>query len=270
MTMAEPSRVLRVALAGARGRVGRELVPAIEAAADLELVGGLTRTPGAAVPRADGSLLPLHTEIEVLLAATRPDVLVDFTRAEATMPIARAALRARVPTIIGTSGLTAAQLDELRALAEATGVAVAVVPNFAVGVVLLIHFARIASRYFDAAEVIELHHDGKIDAPSGTALATAEAMVAARGGPFAPDPTERLLAEGARGGEHAGVRIHSVRLPGLVAHQEVLFGGPGQLLTLRHDATSREAYVPGVLLAIREVPRRRGLIVGLDPLLGLG
>jgi 4-hydroxy-tetrahydrodipicolinate reductase len=145
-----------------------------------------------------------------------------------------------------------------------------VVPNFALGVVLLIHFARIASRYFEAAEVIELHHDGKIDAPSATALATAEAMAAARGAPFAPDPTERLLTAGARGGEHAGVRLHSVRLPGLVAHQEVLFGGPGQVLTLRHDATSREAYVPGVLLAIREVPRRRGLIVGLDPLLGLG
>lgn len=267
--MAESTTRLRVAIAGARGRVGREIARAVDAAPDLELVGGLARTPGATVPRADGRPLALHTDIAALLAETRPDVLVDFTRADAALPIARAALAARVPTIIGTSGLTAPQLDELRALAEAAGVAVAVVPNFALGVVLLIHFARIASRYFDAAEVIELHHDGKIDAPSATALATAEAMAAARGGPFAPDPTERLLTAGARGGEHAGVRLHSVRLPGLVAHQEVLFGGPGQVLILRHDATSREAYVPGVLLAIREVPRRRGLIVGLDPLLGL-
>jgi 4-hydroxy-tetrahydrodipicolinate reductase len=136
--------------------------------------------------------------------------------------------------------------------------------------VLLIHFARLASRYFEAAEIIELHHDGKADAPSGTALATAQAMVEARGAPLAPDRTTKHTLDGVRGGQVGGVRVHSVRLPGLVGHQEVLFGGPGQVLTLRHDATSREAYVPGVLLAVRAIRGRRGLIYGLDPLLGLG
>jgi 4-hydroxy-tetrahydrodipicolinate reductase len=161
-------------------------------------------------------------------------------------------------------------LDELGHRADQAGVAVAVVPNFALGAVLLMHFARLASRYFGAAEIIELHHDGKIDAPSGTSIATAEAMAAARGERFASDRTERYTLNGVRGGALDEIRIHSVRLPGLMAHQEVLFGGPGQVLSLRHDALSREAYVPGVLLAVRQIGERRGLICGLEPLLGLG
>ena len=132
------------------------------------------------------------------------------------------------------------------------------------------HFARLASRYFGAAEIVELHHDGKADAPSGTALATAAAMARGRGEAFAADRTTKHTLADVRGGEVSGVRIHSVRLPGLVGHQEVLFGGPGEVLTLRHDATSREAYVPGVLLAIRAIRQHRGLVYGLDPLLDLG
>jgi 4-hydroxy-tetrahydrodipicolinate reductase len=205
-----------------------------------------------------------------MLRDAQPDVLVDFTLPDAAMPIARAALRAGVATVIGTSGLSAKQCAELGRLAEKSGIGVAVVPNFAVGAVLLIHFARLASRYFGAAEIIELHHDGKVDAPSGTAMATAEAMTQARGEPFAPDRTTMHTLDAARGGEVGGVRVHSVRLPGFVGHQEVLFGGPGQVLTLRHDATSREAYVPGVLLAVRAIREHRGLVYGLDPLLGLG
>jgi 4-hydroxy-tetrahydrodipicolinate reductase len=249
--------------------VGREVVRAVDAAPDLALVGGLSRTPDATAELSEGRTLRLHTAVAALLAETRPDVLVDFTLPDAALPIARAALAAGVATIVGTSGIGAAELEELRLAAEAAGVGVAVVPNFALGVVLLVHFARLASRYFDAAEIVELHHDGKIDAPSGTALATAEAMAEARGEAFAADRTTKHTLDDVRGGAVGGVRIHSIRLPGLVAHQEVLFGGAGQVLTLRHDATSREAYVPGVLLAIREMRHRRGLIYGLAPLLGL-
>ncbi len=263
------AEAIRVAVSGARGRVGREVVRAVDAAPDLALVGGLSRTAAAPAALDGGRALPLHADVAALLRETRPDVLVDFTLPDAALPIARAALAAGVATIVGTSGLDAAALAELRALAEAAGVGVAVVPNFALGVVLLVHFARLASRYFDAAEIVELHHDGKVDAPSGTALATAEAMARARGAAFAADRTTRHTLDDVRGGALDGVRIHSIRLPGLVAHQEVLFGGAGQVLTLRHDATSREAYVPGVLLAIREIGRRQGLIYGLDPLLGL-
>ncbi|HZU05045.1 MAG TPA: 4-hydroxy-tetrahydrodipicolinate reductase [Chloroflexota bacterium] len=265
--MAEP---IRVAVAGARGRVGREVVRAVHAAPDLALVGGLSRTAGATVELAAGQALSLHADVAALLRDAQPQVLVDFTWPDATMAIARAALASGVAMVVGTSGIGPAQLEELRQLAERGGVGVAVVPNFALGAVLLIHFAKLASRYFDAAEIIELHHDGKLDAPSGTALATAEAMAQARAAPFAADRTVKHLLEGVRGGALADVRIHSVRLPGLVAHQEVLFGGPGQFLTLRHDVTSREAYVPGVLLAIRAIGQRRGLIYGLDALLGLG
>jgi 4-hydroxy-tetrahydrodipicolinate reductase len=264
--MSEP---IRVAVSGARGRVGREVVRAVDAAPDLALAGGLSRVPDATVEVGAGRTVALHADLDALLRDARPHVLVDFTLPDAAMPIARAALAAGVPTIVGTSGLGAAALDELGTLAERAGIAVAVVPNFALGVVLLVHFARLASRYFEAAEIVELHHDGKVDAPSGTALANAEAMAQARGAAFAADRTTKHTLDDVRGGAVEGVRIHSVRLPGLVAHQEVLFGGAGQVLTLRHDATSREAYVPGVLLAIREIGSRRGLIYGLDPLLGL-
>jgi 4-hydroxy-tetrahydrodipicolinate reductase len=260
---------IRVAVAGARGRVGREIVRAVDDAPDLALVGGLSRVLGASVGRAGGESLALDADASTLIREKRPQVLVDFTLPDAALPIARTALAAGVATIVGTSGLGTVQCAELGALADEAGVAVAVVPNFAVGAVLLMHFARLASRYFDAAEIVELHHDGKADAPSGTALATAEAMARARGEPFTADRTTKHTLEGVRGGSVDGVRVHSVRLPGLVGHQEVLFGGPGQVLTLRHDVTSREAYVPGVLLAVRAILGRRGLIYGLDPLLGL-
>jgi 4-hydroxy-tetrahydrodipicolinate reductase len=266
----QPMAPIRVAVAGARGRVGREVVRAVAAAPDMLLVGGLSRTPGATTEAGDGSSIALHADADALLRETRPQVLVDFTLPDAALPIARAALGAGVATVIGTSGLGMAACEELGALAERANVGVAVVPNFAVGAVLLIHFARLASRYFGAAEIVELHHDGNADAPSGTALATAEAMEQARGESFALDRTAKYTLDGVRGGAVGGVRIHSVRLPGLVGHQEVLFGGPGQLLTLRHDALSREAYVPGVLLAVREILGRRGLVYGLDRLLGLG
>jgi 4-hydroxy-tetrahydrodipicolinate reductase len=269
LTARDRGAPIRVAVAGARGRVGREVVRAVAAAPDLALVGGLSRRAGATVECGTDAELRLHTDVNSLLRETRPDVLVDFTLPDAALPIARAALGAGVATVIGTSGLGAAECEKLGTLAERAGVGVAVVPNFAVGAVLLIHFARLASRYFEAAEIVELHHDGKADAPSGTALATADAMRQARGEPFAADRTTKHTLDGVRGGAVDGVRIHSVRLPGLVGHQEVLFGGPGQVLTLRHDATSREAYVPGVLLAVRAIGDRRGLVYGLDPLLGL-
>jgi 4-hydroxy-tetrahydrodipicolinate reductase len=264
--MPEP---IRVAVSGARGRVGREVARGVAAAADLALVGGLSREPGATLALGDGPPLALHHDVDALLREARPDVLVDFTLPDAAVPIARAALGAGVAVVVGTSGLSTADCEELGALAERTGVGVAVVPNFALGAVLLIHCARLVSRYLGAAEIVELHHDGKADAPSGTALATARAMVEARGAPFAADRTSKLTLENVRGGAVDAVRIHSVRLPGLVAHQEVLFGAPGQVLTLRHDVTSREAYVPGVLLAVRAIRQHRGLVYGLDRLLGL-
>jgi 4-hydroxy-tetrahydrodipicolinate reductase len=193
-------------------------------------------------------------------------VLVDFSIARATMPTVRAAIERGVRPVIGTTGLSAEDLAEIDRLALARDIGAVIAPNFALGAVLMIHLAEIAARYMDNAEIIELHHDGKVDAPSGTSLATAEAMAAARGKPF-PAPPQQGDAE-SRGKQVGGTAIHSVRLPGLLAHQAVILGAPGQTLTIRHDSISRECFMPGVVLAIREVMRRKGLVFGLDSLLG--
>jgi 4-hydroxy-tetrahydrodipicolinate reductase len=181
----------------------------------------------------------------------------------------RAAFKHHASPVVGTTGLSAEDLLEIRDLCAATGTGAVVASNFALGAVLLMHFARIGARYFDHAEIIELHHDQKADAPSGTALATARLMREAHGGDLAAASTSKQTLAGARGGELGGVHIHSVRLPGLVAHQEVIFGGLGQTLTIRHDSISRESFIPGVLLAIREVVKRQDLVNGLADLLDL-
>jgi len=170
--------------------------------------------------------------------------------------------------VIGTTGLTADELGEIDQLATANQVGAVVAPNFAIGAVLMIHLAKVAAKYLDYAEIIELHHHLKADSPSGTALATAKAMAQAKGKPFsrAPEPGK---PSNSRGEQVEGVTIHSVRLPGLLAHQQVLLGGPGQTLSIRHDTISRECYIPGVIIAIKEVVKRKGLIYGLDTLLGL-
>jgi 4-hydroxy-tetrahydrodipicolinate reductase len=251
--------VIRVGVLGAAGRMGREICRAVAAADDLELVAAVD--PNNAGLEAEGLLVSATVE-----HLADVDVAVDFTLPSTVMPNVRWCLRNGVHAVVGTTGLTPADLEELRAAATADTANCFVAPNFALGAVLLLRFAAEAARYFDAAEVIELHHDGKADAPSGTAIATAHAIAAARAGTWsAPEAVGQYA--GARGAEVDGVRVHAVRLPGLVAHEEVLFGSPGQTLSLRHDAVDRAAFVPGVLLAIRAVIDRPGLTVGLDALL---
>jgi 4-hydroxy-tetrahydrodipicolinate reductase len=251
--------VIRVGVLGAAGRMGREICRAVAAADDLELVAAVD--PNNAGLEAEGLLVSATVE-----HLADVDVAVDFTLPSTVMPNVRWCLRNGVHAVVGTTGLTPADLEELRAAATADTANCFVAPNFALGAVLLLRFAAEAARYFDAAEVIELHHDGKADAPSGTAIATARAIAAARAADWsAPEAVGEYA--GARGADVDGVRVHAVRLPGLVAHEEVLFGGPGQTLSLRHDAVDRAAFVPGVLLAIRAVADRPGLTVGLDALL---
>ena len=261
----------KVIVTGALGRMGREVVAGLARESELDLAGGVD--PRAAEEFLDlpdgGGLIPIGRDLDAIIQRTRPRVMVDFTQAEAAMANARVALRNKVSPVIGTSGITPANLDELSGLSQEAGVACCVIPNFAIGANLMIHFARVAAKFMGAAEVIELHHDGKVDAPSGTAVATAQAMREARGEDLADAPTTKFTIEGARGAVDGGVRIHSVRLPGLVAHQEVIFGGPGQILTIRHDSISRESFIPGVILAAKEVSKRSGLVYGLDRLMGL-
>jgi 4-hydroxy-tetrahydrodipicolinate reductase len=184
------------------------------------------------------------------------------------MPAVRIATSQGVNLVIGTTGLTADDLAEIDQLTKAHKVGAVVAPNFALGAILMIHLAKVIAKYLDYAEIIELHHHQKADAPSGTALATAKAMATARGKPFHYPSAQKEISS-CRGKLVENVSVHSVRLPGLMAHQEIIFGGAGQTLSIRHDTTSRECYMPGVILAIKEVVKHQGLVYGLDTLLGL-
>lgn len=195
-------------------------------------------------------------------------VAVDFTVIEAARENLHWCADNGVHVVVGTTGFSPKDFDALRQRFTDTGAHAFIAPNFAIGAVLMMRFAELAAPYFETAEIIELHHDEKVDAPSGTAMLTAERMAAASPD-WAPDPTTKVVRKGARGGEAGGIRVHSVRLRGLVAHQEVIFGTTGQSLTVRHDSYDRSSFMPGVLLAIKAVIDRPGLTVGLDTLLGI-
>jgi 4-hydroxy-tetrahydrodipicolinate reductase len=261
--------LIRVVVHGAAGRVGQEVVKAVCQEPGMRLVGAVDiNVRGEALPLPDGSgSVPFVSDVETAIESCQPDVIVDFTVALAAMPVVRIAARKGVNMVIGTTGFSAPDLTEMKKLAEAGEIGIVAAPNFALGAVLMMHLAKIAGKFMDHAEIIELHHDRKVDAPSGTALLTAKAMAGARGGPFLPpaagEPSD------SRGRAVEGVEIHSVRLPGLMAHQEVIFGAAGQTLSIRHDTINRECYMPGVILAVEEVVKRKGFIYGLDNLLGL-
>jgi 4-hydroxy-tetrahydrodipicolinate reductase len=261
-------KAIRVAVHGASGRVGQEVVNALCHEPDMQIVGAIDlKAAQDYLPLPDGSgTVPFSPNLDYILTSCQPEVLVDFSTAQATMPAVRIATEHRVNLVIGTTGLTADDIKEIENLAKAHQVGAVVAPNFALGAVLMIHLAKVAAKYFDFAEIIELHHHLKADSPSGTALTTAKAMAQAKGKPFSL-PQGKTSAS--RGEQVEGITIHSVRLPGLLAHQEVLLGGAGQTLSIRHDTISRECYMPGVMLAIKEVVKHKGLIYGLDTLLGL-
>jgi 4-hydroxy-tetrahydrodipicolinate reductase len=258
--------------------MGREVTRAVAEAGDLALVAAIDRQETG---RDAGELagigvigLPIEADLAAALARTQADVLVDFTLPDSVLTNAKTALAQGVSPVIGTTGLSAENLAELDRLAREKGVGAFVAPNFAIGAVLMMQFAAQAAKYLPDVEIIELHHEKKLDSPSGTALLTAQKIAAARqeaGAEPIPPPAGLVeKAPGARGArtETTGnVPIHSVRLPGFVAHQEVIFGGMGQVLTLRHDSLDRRSFMPGVLLAVRNVRGLAGLVVGLENLL---
>ena len=261
--------MVRVGVLGAAGRMGLEVCRAVTAADDLELVAAVDTDAGSL---AQCNAEEMGTEIG-LLSKARAEVAVDFTVADAALSNMRWCAEQSVHCVVGTTGISSAALVEMGELFASSGANAVVAPNFAIGAVLMMRFSELAASFMDGVEIIELHHDAKRDAPSGTAMETArrldEARRASGAGPWAADPTTSTVVGGARGGEApGGVHIHSVRLPGLVAHQEVVFGATGQSLTLRHDAYDRSSFMPGVLLAVRNVAAMPGLTVGLDSLLG--
>ena len=253
MTEPRTGEPLRVGVLGARGRMGQEVCAAVDAAADLELV--------AMVDVGDWLFSVADAGAQVLIDFTHPDVVMDNLRF---------AVDQGIHAVVGTTGFTDARLDMLRTwLTDAPQLGIVVAPNFGIGAVLSMMFAQRAARFYDSAEVIELHHPNKADAPSGTAIRTAQLIAQARadaGLADAPDATTQSL-DGARGADVAGVRVHALRIAGLVAHQEIVLGTEGETLTIRHDSLHRSSFMPGVLLAARQVSQRPGLTVGLESLL---
>lgn len=255
MTHSTQSKTLRVGLLGALGRVGSTLVPFLNDATGVELV--------AALDRGD----PLESLLEA-----QAQVVVDFTHPDAALGNTLFCVAHGLHAVVGTSGLTPEHHEEIRGeLARRPEAGVAVVPNFALGTVLAVHLAEQAAKFFESVEVIEMHHPKKVDAPSGTAVHTAQVLARRRaeaGVPPAPDATTHAVP-GARGADLDGVPVHSVRMSGYLAHEEILFGNPGETLVIRADCVDRAAYGPGVLAAVKAIPATPGLTLGLAPLLGL-
>lgn len=245
--------MIKVGVAGAKGRMGQATVEAVKAADDLQLVAAI-----------DLGVPP------TALAEAGAEVVVDFTTPDAVMRTLRSCIGNGIHCVVGTTGFTDERLDQVRSWCAATpGVGVLVAPNFSIAAVLMMRLAAKAAPFFESVEIIEEHHPGKVDAPSGTAALTAELIARARRGmPEMPDATSQELP-GARGARVSGIPVHSVRARGLVAHQEVILGGPGETLTIRHDSMDRESFMPGVLLGVREIDKHPGLSVGLSSYLDL-
>lgn len=248
--------MIRVAVSGSKGRMGREVLRAVEEAPDIELVGAVD----------------FGEDLDAMLASAKPDALVDFTVPQSAMGNIAVALQNKVVPIVGTTGITSADRDEITIICARNGVGALIAPNFALGAVLMMQFARQAAAYFPDAEVIEMHHEKKVDSPSGTAVLTAELIAQGRAGASpAPSPANPIVKfPGGRGATVETVPVHSVRLPGFVASQMVIFGGAGQTLTIRHDSIDRASFMPGVLLAVRkaaEIGASGKLIYGLENLL---
>jgi 4-hydroxy-tetrahydrodipicolinate reductase len=260
---------IRVVVAGT-GFMGREVLAAVSREPDLEPVGVIEKLSDAnVITLPGGGELPLSADPVALIAQTKPRVVIDFTNAQFTPEIARAAIDHDASIVIGTTGQTEAFLTELADRSRSKGIGSFLAPNFALGAIIATHLAKIASKYFDYAEIVESHQEKKLDAPSGTAVMMAREMVEARGRPFEHTMPEKNTLDGARGSEYGGVAIHSQRMPGFVAHHEISFGGLGQTLRIRHDSNGRDSFIPGVLLATREVVKRQELVIGLDKLMGL-
>ena len=253
--------MIKVLVNGALGRMGRTVVAAVKADSELELVGAVDALNG----EVDG--MKVETNLDAALKNFSPDVMVDFTRPDVVFQNVMIALENKVSPVVGTTGLSDDAKEKIRELAEKNSTPAFIAPNFALGAVLMMLTAQKIAKYMPDVEIIELHHDKKLDAPSGTAELTAK-MISEVRPPHKqghPEEVERLAH--VRGADFDGIKIHSVRLPGYVAHQEVIFGGLGQTLTIRHDSTGRDSFMPGVVLACKKVRNLRGLTVGLDKIL---
>lgn len=261
--------MLKVVVNGAAGRMGREVLKAVWRAEDMALVGavdirGEKQDIGSLLGFGDTGIFFI-SDLEQVLQEVKPDVMVDFTTPTVVLGNIKTALKNKVCPVVGTTGINKEDITEINEIARREKLGCIIAPNFALGALLMIHFAAQAAKYFPQVEIIEMHHNQKIDVPSGTALKTAE-VIQEQKNSFEPELNPAIeKLPGSRGGLfNKNIRIHSIRLPGLVAHQEVIFGGAGQILTIRHDSFSRESFMPGILIAIRQVIHVKGVLYGLE------
>ena len=263
---------IRVAIAGARGKMGSEAVKTVMKNDGMELVAALDyKHVGESLaelelfpPNVD---VPIFTNLSILIRETNPDVLIDLTNPQSVYEHTKEALLHNVRPVVGTTGFTNEQLEELTQIAEESAVGCIIAPNFAIGAVLMMKFAKEAAKYLPNVEIIEMHHDRKLDAPSGTSIKTAQLISEEREARKQGHPNEKETMAGARGADFEGMRLHSVRLPGLVAHQQVLFGGEGQMLTIRHDSFNRESFMDGVVYCVESVMSLKKVVYGLENIL---
>ena len=262
---------IRVLIHGVLGKMGREVLTAVCQAPDMEPAWGVDKNATdqyLPLPTGKGNM-PISSNLVDMIDTCKAQVMVDFTTSDASLEACRLAAANGINIVVGTTGLSEETIVELDSLAKEHDIGAFVAPNFAIGAVLIMHLARGLGRYFDYADIVEMHHEAKIDSPSGTALTLAKMLQEGRDSPFTRTHPEKELLPGTRGGEIEGISIHSIRMPGRLAHHELILGTQGQTLSLRHDTINRECYMPGVTLAIREVVKYKGLVVGLENLLGL-
>jgi 4-hydroxy-tetrahydrodipicolinate reductase len=264
---------IRVAVNGAAGNMGREVLRGVNEDRDLELVAAVDLKgdgSDAGIQAGIGAIgISLEKDLIPALTRTRPDVVIDFTSPHTIMDSIEKIMSAKARPVLGTTGITEADLDQINSWSKKYGVPAVIAPNFAIGAVLMMLFVAQAARYLPEAEIIELHHENKIDSPSGTAIKTAEMILKSRGTVNRQPMAELEKVKGARGGRIEDIHIHSVRLPGLVARHEVIFGSIGQTLTIRHDSSTRASFIPGIILAVKEVMKLDGVVYGLENLLNL-
>lgn len=263
--------MVKVLVSGANGRMGREVVQAVSRDSECEIVATVdikSSWEDVGEILGLGKSVRVESDLTAAIKAHSPQVMVDFTHPKSVVGNIMTALRHGVIPVVGTTGIASEDIEMIRKYCEENNATCFICPNFSIGAVLMMQFAKEASRYLPHCEIIEMHHDQKLDAPSGTAMLTAQMVASQRKAVRQGHPDEEEKIAGARGAEYEGMRIHSVRLPGYVAHQEVIFGGLGQILTIRHDSISRESFMPGVVLACKKIVGRKGLVIGLDQLLG--
>lgn len=262
---------VKIIIAGPRGRMGKEAVKLVSETENFKLVAAVDyKNGGKKVTELEGSFVsdaPVYASLEECLQNVTADVLIDLTTPEVGMHHAKTALQYNVRPVVGTTGFTSENLEELEEICKEKELGCIIAPNFAIGAILMMKFSAMAAKYFSDIEIIEYHHNQKLDAPSGTAVKTAEMMAAVRENKKQGHPSEKETMEGARGADFEGMHIHSVRLPGLIAHQQVLFGSEGQTLTIRHDSYHRGSFMSGVKMAVDTVMKIDTFVYGLENLL---